>query len=245
MRFKIDLELKNEYYPLDYRPTVISLFKHCLTVYENGMYFNNYYEIGKQKPFTFAVGLPDSIFTKERILVPNKKMDITFSTSDIGTGITFFNALMVQKNKPYPLADGNTMIVKNISVEKEFIITKDTIDVVFKSPLCVREHNKEKNLDIYYSCEKEGFITVFNKVLDLQISKSNLLPASVLKDFSITPKECKKTVVRHHSQFIEVSVGIFKFKGNIELLNYLYSNGVGSRKSSGFGLFEIIRKETA
>lgn len=243
MRFKIQLDLKNEKIPLDYRPAVISLFKHCLTEYDNGEHFSTYYEIGNEKPFTFAVGIPSSTFSKEMILVPNRKIDITFSTGDIGTGVVFFNSLLMQKNKAYPLAYENEMTVKNVLIEKEVPITVNTIDVMFKSPLCVREHNKENNRDMYYSYEKEGFNEALNRVLEFQVAKSNALPISILEGFSMEPIKCKKTVVRHHSQFIEVTLGIFRLTGNIALLNYLYTNGVASRKSSGFGLIEIIRKE--
>jgi CRISPR-associated endoribonuclease Cas6 len=76
------------------------------------------------------------------------------------------------------------------------------------------------------------------------VTKTNNLPISVLEGFSMEPIRCKKTVVRHHSQFVEATIGMFRLTGNIALLNYLYACGVGSRKSSGFGLIEIIRKET-
>lgn len=244
MRLKIEIELKNKHLPLDYRPTIISLFKYSLTIYENGKHFSNYYETGKDKPFTFAVGIPNSKFTKEMILVPNRKINITFSTSDISTGIVFFNALLMQKNKSYPLAYENAMSIKNILIEKEFSITTNTIDIMFKSPLCVREHSKKNNKDIYYSYEKDGFKEALNKVLEFQIANSDILCTSVLEGFSINPISCKKTVVRHHSQFVEVTVGMFSLTGNIALLNYLYTNGIGSRKSSGFGMIEIMRKET-
>ncbi len=243
MRLRIELELKNECLPLDYRPIIISLFKHCLTEYDNGKHFSTYYDIGKHKPFTFAVGIPSSKFTKEMIIVPNRKINITFSTSDIGTGIVFFNALLIQENKTYPLSHDNAMIIKSILIEKELAITTDTIEVTFKSPLCVREHEKENNKDTYYSYEKEGFNEALHKVLELQIANSNTLPTSILKGFSMIPLRCKKTVVRHHSQFVEVTVGNFSLTGNIALLNHLYTCGVGSRKSSGFGTIEIIGKE--
>ena len=243
MRFKIELELKSERLLLDYRPAFISLFKHSLTIYEDGKHFDDNYEIGKDKLFTFAVGIPNSQFSKDIITVPNKKINIIFSTGDIGTGIVFFNALSMQKNKSYPLANENSMTIKNITVEKEYPIIKDTIEIVFKSPLCVREHNKELNSDIYYSYEKQGFNDAFRKVLESQIDKSKIFSKSILDDFHITPIKCKKTVVRHHAQFVEATVGSFKFTGNVALLSFLYTNGIGSRKSSGFGLFEIIGGE--
>ncbi|MBU3181651.1 CRISPR-associated endoribonuclease Cas6 [Clostridium psychrophilum] len=244
MRFKIELELKNQYLPLDYQPSVISFFKHSLTLYDNGKYFTTYYELGKDKPFTFAVGIPGSKFTKEKILVPIKKISITFSTGDIGTGIVFFNALSMQKNKAYPLAYENEMIIKDILIEKEVAITTDVIDIIFRAPLCVREHSRENNKDTYYSYEKKGFCLALNKVLEFQISNSNILPPSIADGFSILPVKCKKTVVRHHSQFVECTIGMFSLTGNIALLNYLYTNGIGSRTSAGFGMFEIMRKGT-
>lgn len=243
MRFKIELELKNERLLLDYRPAFISLFKHSLSAYDDGKYFDENYEIGKDKLFTFAVGIPNSQFSKDIIIVPNKKINIIFSTGDIGTGIVFFNALSMQKNKSYPLANENTMTIKSIIVEKEYPIISNTIEVMFKSPLCVREHNKELNSDMYYSYEKQGFNEAFRKVLESQIDKSKTFSKSILDDFQITPIRCKKTVVRHHSQFVEATVGSFKFTGNVALLSFLYTNGIGSRKSSGFGLFEIIGGE--
>lgn len=39
---------------------------------------------------------------------------------------------------------------------------------------------------------------------------------------------------------MEGSIGTFKLFGNKELLNFLYRAGIGSRRSSGFGMFEII-----
>ena len=243
MRFKIELALKKGQLPLEYRQSVISLFKNSLAVFENGRHFANYYEVGKEKPFTFSVRIPCSTFTKDVILVPNRKIDIIFSTGDIVTGVVFFNALLMQKNKPYPLAYENAMSIKNILIEKEFAITTNTIDVMFKSPLCIRKHSKDDNKDTYYSYEKEGFNENLNKVLESQIANSNILPTSILEGFSMMPVHCKKTVVRHHSQFIEVTLGLFTLTGNVALLNYFYANGIGSRKSSGFGLIEIMRKE--
>jgi len=244
MRFKIELELKKEQLPLEYRQLVISLFKHSLTVYENGRHFNTYYEIGKEKPFSFAVMIPNSTFTKEMILVPSRKIDITFSTGEISTGIVFFNALLMQKNKSYPLANENTMKVKNIVLEEEVTITTNTINIIFRSPLCVRKHRKDDNKDIYYSYEKEGFNEALHNVLELQIANSDVLPTSILEGFYMMPMRCKKTVIRHCSQFVEVTLGMFTLTGNIALLNYFYTNGIASRKSSGFGLFEIMRNET-
>ncbi|MBP2657196.1 MAG: cas6 [Firmicutes bacterium] len=242
MRFKIQLQLKNNQLPLDFRPAVISLFKHSLTVYQDGKHFDTYYDIGKSKLFTFSVNIPSSNFGRDFITVPSKEISIMFSTGNNTTGIVFFNALLMQKNIAFPLAFGNYMTITNMIINNEIPIMSDTISVIFKSPLCVRQHIKEGNKDIYYSYEKEGFNTALNNVLEWQITNSNL-PATLLKGFSLVPVQCKKTVVLHLKQYIEVTLGVFKLTGNIALLNYFYANGIGSRKSSGFGMMEIIRNE--
>jgi len=239
MRFKIQLQLKNNQLPLDYRPAVISLFKHSLTVYQDGKHFNTYYDIGKNKLFTFSVDIPSNNFDRNSITVPGKEISIMFSTGTDTIAIVFFNALLMQKNIAFPLALGNSMTITNLIIMDEIPIGSDTIFVRFKSPLCVRQHIKESNKDIYYSYEKEGFNTALNKVLEWQITNSNL-PATFLRGFSLVPVQCKKTVVLHFKQYIEVTLGMFKLTGNIALLNYFYANGIGSRKSSGFGMMDII-----
>lgn len=243
MRFRVDIGLKTEEFPLDYRPMIISLFKNSLTVYEKGKHYDEFYGHNSINPFSFAVNIPGGKFTKNSICITNKKINITFSTSDIGVGITFFNALLMQKQKKYPLEHNNVLTIKNVVIEKEIPIISNSIKVTFKSPLCVRKHNKKNNSDIYYSYEKEGFTEALMEVLKLQLENSKVLPVSMLDNFSIEPIKYKKTVVKHHKQYIESSIGQFRLNGEIALLNYLYTDGMASRKSSGFGLMEIIRED--
>ncbi|WDV44544.1 CRISPR-associated endoribonuclease Cas6 [Clostridiaceae bacterium M8S5] len=240
MRFKVEMNLEEERFVLDYRPVIISLIKHSLTEYDDGRHFKTYYDVGKQKNFSFAIDIPNSKFTKDMILVPRKKLYMIFSTDDIGTGIVFFNALSNQKNKPrFRLPMNNSISIKKVITIREDIITNDSVNVIFKSPLCIRRHDKESNKDMYYSYKRKEFDEVIKNVISRQISNAGL-SASLLDGFCITPIRCKKTVVRHHSKFIEVSLGVFNLKGNPTLLNYLYSSGIASRKSSGFGLIDIL-----
>ena len=50
----------------------------------------------------------------------------------------------------------------------------------------------------------------------------------------------KKIIVKFYEKKIETTSGIFKISGDKQLLKYLYDAGMGSKRSSGFGMFQII-----
>ena len=56
----------------------------------------------------------------------------------------------------------------------------------------------------------------------------------------IKPINARKTVVKFYEKNIESSIGEFLLEGSPELLQLLYDCGIGSKRSSGFGLFEVI-----
>ena len=52
----------------------------------------------------------------------------------------------------------------------------------------------------------------------------------------------RKTVVSFKNILINSSIGEYILEGNSELLNILYKTGIGSRRSEGFGMFEVIKE---
>ena len=46
--------------------------------------------------------------------------------------------------------------------------------------------------------------------------------------------------MKFYEKKIETSTGIFRITGDKQLLNYLYQAGIGSKRSSGFGMFKIL-----
>ena len=57
---------------------------------------------------------------------------------------------------------------------------------------------------------------------------------------NIIQEESKTTAVPFKEFLINVSYGKFCLEGDINLLNNLYKTGIGSRRSEGFGLFEVL-----
>ena len=66
------------------------------------------------------------------------------------------------------------------------------------------------------------------------------MPSEIADTFEITPIAPKKVIIKFYEKQIETSVGTFNIKGDKRLLEYLYKAGIGSKRSAGFGMFQII-----
>ena len=47
-------------------------------------------------------------------------------------------------------------------------------------------------------------------------------------------------VTRTWGRLVDGSIGIYKLTGNLELLNFLRAAGLGTRRSIGKGMWEVI-----
>ena len=116
-------------------------------------------------------------------------------------------------------------------------IDTEEIIIKFMSPLVVRSHSKDK--DYYYSYNDEQFKDVLKINIKQQLRITNISEELVDK-LEINAIKPKKVIVKFYEKKIETSTGIFKISGDKELLKYLYDAGIGSKRSSGFGMFQII-----
>ena len=227
MKISFNFETEQEQLPLDYRVLLMSYFKHCLSLYEDGTYLDTYYGKGcRKKAFSFSVNLGKCHFSKKNIIVPGKKFVLSMNYADDATAIIFYNALMQQKKNLYPMAYGNMMKLKSAYMHREVPIDKGQLVFRTTMPIVVRDHNRETNKDWYYSFQNENFNTMLRRNTGC--------------DFVFVPLSMKKTVVKFHGTFIECSVGTFVLQGDVETLTALYRTGIGSRTACGFGTFDII-----
>ena len=239
MEISLKFVLENKIFPLDYRKTFISFFKESLSVFGTGKWGKKLYVDNNRKPFTFAINLPNPKFSKECITLEKPEIELTFSTSDNYLGYIFMCAFEVKVNKPFPIAFGNKLILKRVLVSRSKHITGEKAIVKMWSPLCLREHNKERNEDIYYSVASENFGIKSKEIIKEQLI-SDGFPENLASNIEITPIHCKKTVVLHYGTYIECSLGVFEINADNTTLNHLLQNGIGSRKSAGFGFPKLI-----
>ena len=245
MRLLLELKLAKNEFPKDYHSSIISYIKNALTVCDNGRQFNKFYKDTKKKKFCFTVMLGKCKFTKTNIILEGNIIKILISISDKGSEkYILFNSLIAQKNKLYPLPNGNNMLLMKITKLKDIEIKSSK--AVFKtysgSGLCIREHNANTNKDKYYVYNDEEFQKQFLYVVSKQALEAGF-SKEIAENIKFVPIDLKKVVTLHYGIYIDVTVGMFELEGDSRLLQYLYLTGLGSRTSAGYGMLDLISQE--
>ena len=237
MRLKLNFDLENESLPIQYRKSVMSFIKLSLSEYDE-QYYKKYYNDKDtiMKPYTFAIFFRNPKFENDRIIIKDKRLELNISIADYETSIILYNAFNHQKNKKFSL-DKNSWTLKNINMSLDKKIDTEEITIKFMSPLVVRSHLENK--DYYYSYNDEEFKDILKINIKQQLKITDI-PINLVDSFDIVAIDPKKIIVKFYEKKIETTSGIFKISGDKQLLKYLYDAGMGSKRSSGFGMFQII-----
>ena len=239
MRFKLYFELENEHFPIQYRKNILSFIKLSLTEYSEEYYKKLYNEKDNIiKPYTFAVFFRNPNFQESDILIQDKTFQINLSVADYEIGVALYNTFNHQKNKKFSL-NNNSWILKNITLLNERIINTETIKIKFLSPLVVRSRENKK--DYYYSYQNEEFINMLKINVKEQLQITDI-SQELVDTLDLKAIQGKKVIIKFYEKKMECSLGTYELTGDKKLLRYLYQAGIGSRRSSGFGMFEVIEK---
>lgn len=230
-------------FPSDYRPVFISLIKAGLTRFHDGVYLREIFPAGvpRKKPYTFSVGMPSgTVWAGDHFtLGDGGVVTLLLSSGDTRIFLILCRAFQALRNYIHPLKGGAALRVTRIVPVKEQTILGDKILVNFLSPLCIREHTRD--CEVYYAHDYPDFEKLARQVVKGQFAGKDDFASLVLDAFQIVPFRMRKIIVRHYGQKIECSLGTAVLCGSPAFLTELYQNGLGSRCSSGFGLFEILQ----
>ena len=242
-RLKIDFEIRESSFYKNYRSYILSFIKHVLQM-GNSDFFSELYLSGKplQKDFTFSVYVP---FAKDAFKIPHNKVPLTkneisicFSIFDYKTFVHFYNMFVNYRGKEdtskYPL------VVKNISSVTQKSIAKDQISIKFLSPLVLRRHDKNTNKDYYIDCFHSDFNDQLNVNVNAMLKKFELIFNDTQIKLEPIDQKSNRTVVKFLDATIGCSYGRFVLSGDAKILSLLYKTGIGSRRSEGFGMFEVL-----
>ena len=229
MRIKLYFILENTKMPIDYRRSIISFIKLALSDYSENE-FKKYYNQKDNiiKPYAFSVFFRKPKINGEEIVIEDKKFEMNMTMENYETAITLYNAFNHQKDKKFSISQ-NSWKLQNIVLIPEKEIKENKIIIKFQAPLCVRQ--RKENKDYYYSFENEKFEATLKMNIKEQLKIANI-PTEEVDTFKIAPIKAKKVIIKFYEKQIECSTGIFKLKGDIELLNYLYKAGMGSKHSA-------------
>lgn len=237
MRFKMEFELEYPNLNIQYRKCLISFIKHSIEEYDENL-FKEMYKNNNKKVFAFATALDKPQFEGDNIKLASNKFYITFTAYKYMEALHIYNSFLMQKEKKFSL-NNNSMVLKRITMISEKEIATTTIDIKMFSPIVCRNHDRQTLKDMYYAFDREEFNEFIKINIREQMENENL-DKSLLNNFSITPINAKKVIVKLYEKKIETSVGTFRLEGDIELLKYLYKAGIGSKRAMGFGCFDII-----
>lgn len=229
MRIKLYFTLENTKMPIDYRRSIISFIKLSLSEYsENELkkYYNQKDNI--IKPYSFSIFFRQPQINGQEIILEEKRFEMNMTIENYEIAITIYNAFNHQKNKKFSISQ-NSWKLQNIVFIPEKEIEDNKIVIKFQAPLCVRQ--RVENKDYYYSFENEKFEETLKMNIKEQLKITNITLESV-DTLKITPIKAKKVIIKFYEKQIECSTGIFALEGDIELLNYLYKAGMGSKHSA-------------
>lgn len=238
IQLKLVFQLENTILPLEMERIMVSFFKAATQNYSNDMFERLYSkERSIMKTYTFSKYLPDAKFCDNAIKLSQNRFVVFFSDSNFTQLLEFYNAFLGMRLKKYPM-EHNSMTLIQIITQKRKEIVDNEIVVKMQSPLIVRRHDAKTNKDNYYCFNQNEFSDVVKENVAFFVNQ--VVPDMSIEDFSIVPVKGKKVIVPNFGTKIDGNLGIYKITGSKELLNLLYLSGVGTRRSSGNGKFELL-----
>lgn len=240
MRYQIVISLDSDEIPKDKNRMFLSFIKHHIA--ENDKrFFESLYIKGEtnRKDFTFSLYMSECEFLRETIRIPNKRICLNFSTHDLSTGIQFYNAMINGRGREYSYK-GITMKIEKIELkqEKTFMIESATFKSL--SPCVIREHDGKTNKDWFYSLDSKKGRTLFVENARGQILESIKDSSYDLADIRISLIKNKEVTVKHYGIEVLANICMFKMEAKPYILEYFYKAGIGSFKSTGFGMLSSL-----
>ncbi|MEG0873398.1 MAG: CRISPR-associated endoribonuclease Cas6 [Clostridia bacterium] len=238
MKIKMCFKLENNILPIEYRQPIISFFKHSVEKYDKDIYeklFNK--ENNACKFYTFYVRLDNPKFDTNTISLNSNNFSVFLSSYSQEELTYFYDSLILAKDKSFPL-NKNKMTMLDIKYIEDENVQKEEIVVRFLSPFLVRTYLKGDSKNEYLTYEDNEFEDTLKT--NIENSLNNLKLDISLDGFEIKKIKPKKTVIKLFNTGMLANLGIYSLKGNLELLNFLKLSGIGLKRGSGFGYFDII-----
>jgi len=240
MRIIAEFALRQPNVPIDYYTVFQSFIKTALSRSDKP-YYEELYKTNKMKDFSFAAIFNKPIFQDDRILLDNLSVSFVVSSSDIELIIRFYNSFLSLKKEEFPLAFGNSMSLKTIRQVHLPVVMGNQAYIKFISPLLVRDHDAQTNRDYYLSYDDPSFFRVL--VNSIKAQGIEILGKDITQGLMIVPVKPCRTVIKTFGNKLNGNLGIYKLTGSPFSINYLLNSGVGSRRSQGFGLFNLLQSK--
>lgn len=240
MRFRVDIDVNKTEIPKDYSRMLLSFIKNWINK-SNPDFFEKTYgsRASVRKDFTYSAYLGKCKFLFNTIGLEQKKIQMTVSSFDPVLGIELYNALLFGKNRSYSYKDVE-LTLRRIDLQHEKMITQDEAVFKTRSSIVVREHNRETNKDWFYSLSEEKGRQLFLENLKIQLHEVFPNEEGAIADINVEILRNKEVKVKHYDIEVLSNICVFRIKAKSFINEYLYKAGIGSMKSTGFGMLDIV-----
>ena len=237
MRLKIECSLEENIISTSYNRKILSFFKKSLELYDREVE-KEYYGEPCKKDMSFSCFFPLEKIDGDKIYLKENTFKIFITFNSIIDGVHFYNSFVNAKNKKIQFNFyENKFTISNIIKLNEKKINNNVAIFQTLSPIVIKEKiTKEK--EWFHILDEKG-IEILKK--NLNYSLKDKFSLEILNQIEIIPVDVKKIIVNFYNIKFPTTKGIFILKGNKEILNYFYKSGIGSKKSSGFGMLELIK----
>lgn len=236
MRFKILLDVQKV--PQSYRMYLLSFIKDMIRKGDDELYCQLYDDIKKPKPFTFSFYMNNFTLDEQSKEYRMKNATLTFSTSNPQLGVAFFNGLSQTEAFQHPEYPFN---ITNKQIGREIIIKSHVNTFTILNALLVEDKTKKPLLITNPNFEQELNI-ITNKQFQL------LYGRSLHEPLKIYGHRLKKQVIKETNRhangktlFYTAQKGEIILQGHPDDLQLIYQDGLGLRRSQGFGMMEVIQ----
>lgn len=252
MRLKLVFEVSQKEFPKDYRRFFMSFIKQSLNEVDPEFFEKNY-GVGKKvsKPFTFAIYFVRPKFEKDTIQLEENRVTMNISFGSYEYGIRFYNGFVQQLQNKFSLNDHSYMSLKSITLSQEKKISEKIVRIKTLSPIIVRHHEQSDNKkDRYIKYSDEEFVEQLKITILSNVQKCGYLEAyegeikEKVNELEIKPLRMKSVPVYHFADrlgiYLEGNIGELLLEGDSNLIEQIYKIGIGSRRSQGFGMIEVV-----
>ncbi|WP_374724388.1 CRISPR-associated endoribonuclease Cas6 [Calidifontibacillus erzurumensis] len=233
---RVRLNFKITEFPLAYRLLILSYIKQAVRSQSESFYHSFFVCNEKQaKPFVFAPYFQNLEIKDDLIYAEN--LQVTVTSSNLEFLIYLINGCQQNKNFSYK---NYSLLLTKVELLKEKQINKSKVWFKTLSPILIETKEGKPVLPNSNNFEKElNYIT--SKIIESIDGRELYRPLTILAS------NLKKSVIKenyHQSQsnylFYTASKGSLCIEGHPCDLNFIYQNGLGLRRSTGFGCLEII-----
>lgn len=242
MRLSVELLLNNNRIDKDKNRIVMHIVKLLMEKESEGIFKELYKEnISDQKDLNFSMYLGQGVkFLREEIEIPSQKIIVNFSTSDPVVGISLYNSFVKYKGLEIPIKD-NIVLINRVNIIKPRPITSEKARFITKAPIVIRSHSGDNKKTYYNSLSEENGEKIFLENIKHQLKdKFSDIKEKDLESIKINIIWNKDVSVKHYNIVILSNLCEFEIDAKTYILEELYMNGVGGRKSQGFGYLDLV-----